>query len=143
MLAITPTGSVKITGAGAGGDKGDNDATVIDASQLNAPFIQMATLPTKGTRKVGDVTVYDIDGVEISNVKIDGLKTQLFYANKQQYLLKNLTFDNSVLLIKGAQEKTIFDFNSGGNVKDFAVKNSTIYADDATTWKWWILQHTV
>lgn len=125
--SITPTGSVKITGAGAGGDKGDNDATVIDASQLNAPFVQMSKAPTTAPNANG---FYEIGNIVFENVKIKDLKQQLFYANKTKYLIPELKVNNSVILIDGGS-KNIFDTNGGGVIAKLNVEETTIASPTA------------
>lgn len=112
---ILTDGSVIINGNGS----------KIDASELDAPFIQMSTTPSVDGVVVENVTAYPIDGVIIQDVTIMGVKKQLFYANKMQYLLQNLSLVNSVVSLAGT--KTIFDFNSGGNVVELLVDRSTIY----------------
>ena len=102
-----------------------NGATV-DASALTTPFIQMSATPCADANDKGG---YEIDGVTIKDVTITGLPYQLFYANKQNYLLKQLLVENSVIGINGTNKKTIFDFNGGGNVLDLTVNKSTLWAN--------------
>ena len=102
-----------------------NGATV-DASALTTPFIQMSATPSVDANDKGG---YEIDGVTIKDVTITGLPYQLFYANKQNYLLKQLLVENSVIGINGTNKKTIFDFNGGGNVLDLTVNKSTLWAN--------------
>ena len=113
---ILTDGSVIINGNGA----------TIDASDLKKPFIQMSATPSVVANDKGG---YEIDGVTIKDVTITGLPYQLFYANKQNYLLKQLLVENSVIGINGTNKKTIFDFNGGGNVLDLTVNKSTLWAN--------------
>lgn len=113
---ILTDGSVIINGNGA----------TIDASDLKKPFIQMSATPSVDANDKGG---YEIDGVTIKDVTITGLPYQLFYANKQNYLLKQLLVENSVIGINGTNKKTIFDFNGGGNVLDLTVNKSTLWAN--------------
>lgn len=122
---IDAPASVTINGNGA----------TIDASALTSPMIQLSNdpsvLPTMKEKEDGttEVVSYQIDGVKIKDVIISGLKYQLFYANKQLYLLNELMVDNSVIGIDGTNKKTIFDFNGGGNVVALTVQNSTLWAN--------------
>lgn len=120
--AIVAPAGVLIQGAGAA-------TSIIDASGLEGPFILMSTTPSVEGKDVDGVTAYEIDGVTIQNVAITGLKAQLFYANKTQYLLKKLSVENSIIGLTNA--KTIFDFNSGGNVVELSVNKSTLYGPNA------------
>ncbi len=113
---ILTDGSVIINGNGS----------KIDASDLKKPFIQMSATPSVVANDKGG---YEIDGVTIKDVTITGLPYQLFYANKQNYLLKQLLVENSVIGINGTNKKTIFDFNGGGNVLDLTVNKSTLWAN--------------
>ena len=114
--SLSAQGNVIINGNGA----------TIDASALTTPFVQMADLPTEGLNNKG---AYEIDEVSFNDVTITGLPYQLFYANKQKYLITTLKVDNSVIGINGSKNKTIFDFNSGGNCLNLTVNNSTLWAN--------------
>ena len=114
--SLSAQGNVIINGNGA----------TIDASALTTPFVQMADLPTEG---LNDKGAYEIDEVSFNDVTITGLPYQLFYANKQKYLITTLKVDNSVIGINGSKNKTIFDFNSGGNCLNLTVNNSTLWAN--------------
>ena len=103
-----------------------NGAT-IDASALTTPFIQMATIAEGAELNEKDALV--IDGITIKDVTVTGLPYQLIYANKQKYLITTLKVDNSVIGINGSKNKTIFDFNSGGNCLNLTVNNSTLWAN--------------
>lgn len=122
---IDAPASVTINGNGA----------TIDASALTSPMIQLSNdpsvLPTMKEKEDGttEVVSYKIDGVKVKDVAISGLKYQLFYANKQSYLLNELTVDNSIIGIDGTNKKSIFDFNGGGNVVALTVQNSTLWAN--------------
>ncbi|MBQ9223804.1 MAG: DUF4957 domain-containing protein [Prevotella sp.] len=102
---------------------------VVDASALKVPVIKMSTLPTEGLNEKGALL---ISGVVVENCKFEGLTYQFFYANKQSYLLNQIKVENSVFAIDGSAKKTIFDFNSGGDVENLTINNSTIYANPAS-----------
>lgn len=96
------------------------------------PFIKMNTLPEEG---LNEKNAFEIDGITLDGIEIIGLKNQLFYANKQLYLIKGLTVNKSTIAIEGASKKTIFDTNGGGFLSALTVTNSTIFADKATVWQ--------
>ena len=128
--SLSASKSIIINGNGATVDA--SNCAVTAETTTPVPFIQMAALPGYGLNAKG---AYEVAEISFNNVKITGLKAQLFYANKQKYLIKKLAVDNSIIAIAGATKKTIFDFNGGGNVVELSVANSTIWADAATTWQ--------
>ena len=93
----------------------------IDATELKEPFIQLATLNNTDTVK--------LDLIAFRNSTITGLKYQFIYANKQSYLVDCINIQKSVIAYDGSKKKTIFDFNSGGNVAFLGVSESTIFAN--------------
>jgi|GEM_PF-667646 len=102
------------------------DSSIIDASSLAAPFVQMLTLPTTGLNDKGFLV---IDEVSFTDIVVKNLAYQLFYANKQKYIVSKLTVDNSIIGINGTNKKTIFDFNGGGNMLALTINNSTLWAN--------------
>ena len=92
----------------------------IDATELKEPFIQLATL--NGTDPV------KLDLIAFINSTITGLKYQFIYANKQSYLVDCINVQKSIIAIDGANKKTTFDFNGGGNVSFLGIDESTIYS---------------
>ena len=90
-----------------------------EAAAVNTPLIQLA----EGTE------VTEIAAITLDNVTVKGLAYQLFYANKQNVLVRTLKVDNSLIGINGSNKKTVFDFNGGGNVELLAISNSTIWAN--------------
>ncbi len=99
---------------------------VVDASALKVPVIKMGNLPAEGRNEKDAVC---IDGLVIENCKFVRLPYQLFYANKQNYLLNKIQVENTVIDVNGTAKKTVFDFNSGGDVENLTINNSTIYAN--------------
>ncbi len=99
---------------------------VVDASALEVPVIKMGALPAVGRN---EKDALPIDGVEIENCKFVRLGYQLFYANKQNYLLNKIKVENTIIDVNGTANKTIFDFNSGGDVENLTINNSTIFAN--------------
>ena len=68
--------------------------------------------------------------VKFANIKVTGLAQALFSSNKQNYLIPELTIDNSVIEL--ASNPSVIDFRNGGVVGKLAVSNSTIWAAEAT-----------
>ena len=100
------------------------DVTISGKENKN-PIIKINTTSTD---------VFTIDYIVFNNVIVDSLQAQLFYANKKKVVVNNFAVENCIIAIKGATKKTIFDFNGGGLPNHFSVNNSTICADDKTTW---------
>ena len=96
----------------------------IDAANLKTPFIQLANVTL-----VGDEKAKAIDEIAFIDSKISNLKYQFIYANKQAYLVDFINVLRSIIAIDGTNNKTIFDFNGGGNVHFLGVDESTIYAN--------------
>ena len=99
---------------------GAEDAT-IDASSLTGDNA-IIKLPAG----VSDMTNFGQIAFNNVNMKI---ATRLVYANKSKFWIEKIAVDNCVISVDGTFKKSIFDCNSGGNVKLLSVNNSTIYAD--------------
>ena len=115
---------------------GDKDyPSHIDASQLGAkPFVIIdRNHQVNEKNEKGFLT--SIYNVEFKDIVVTGLKGQVFYADKQKYLIPYFTVDNCVFRMEGASKKTFFDFNGGGFVENLTVTNSTLSGDDATQWQ--------
>ena len=97
-----------------------NGAT-IDASALAANFIQSAVTEEAKT----------VDSIAVLNVTVKGLGKALYYSAGKNIGISNFVVDNSV--IEMAKDVVVFDFTKGSAALNFAVKNSTIYAQTATT----------
>ena len=111
---------------------------MIDARELGAnPFVQIMSdkvsiQDNNEPNAKGFFT--NIYNVSFKNIRLENLKGQLFYANKQKYLIPYMTVDNCTIRMVGASKKTFFDFSGGGFVELLTINNSTLSADDATTW---------
>jgi hypothetical protein len=92
----------------------------VDATNLEEPFIQLATL--NGTDPV------KLDLIAFINSTISGLKYQFIYANQQPYLVDCINIQKSIIGIDGSKKKTTFDFNGGGNVSFLGIDESTIFS---------------
>jgi hypothetical protein len=121
--------SIEITGS-------DETNALIYADALGAnPFVQIHGdwVPTDYTNEKG---FYDnINKVVFKNLNLVGMKGQVFYANKQKYLISQMTVDNCQLRMYRASKKTFFDFSGGGFVEQLTVNKSTLSADDDTQWQ--------
>ena len=110
-------------------------AMLLVSSELGAnPFVQINNdwAPTEGPNEKG---FYDnVYNVSFKNFNLTALKGQVFYANKQKYLIPYMTVDNCQFRMEGATNKTFFDFNGGGFVESLTINNSTLSSDDATKW---------
>ena len=102
------------------------ELATIDASAISSPLVQVS----KDIHPdfLNESEAYALGGIRFENIKVTGLKRQLFYANQMKVLVSELSVRNSVIGIDGSANKTIFDFASGGNTEKLAVENSTIYA---------------
>ena len=110
----------------------------IDASELSTPFILMSATPNAEADSLG---FFHADSVSLEGLKITGLKTQLFYANKTKYLFDNVSLKNSIVNVTCAttdgatteNKRNIFDTQNGGVIATLEIENSTIYANPAHT----------
>ncbi len=109
----------------------DETATpaVVDASALTGPFVQMSTDPAVDADANG---FYPLADVGFLNVKVTGLKQQLFYANKQKYLFNTFHVDFCNIHVAGGN-KTIIDTNGGGVIGTLDMSKNTIWAEPANT----------
>jgi len=101
----------------------------IDASSLKDPLVLMNTLPTTN---LNDKGAYEIDKIGFDGVTVDGLKFQLFYANKQKYLINTFIIENSTINRVGVNKKSLIDFNGGGFPLNVTINKSTIESDATT-----------
>ncbi len=106
---------------------------IIDASGMNGPFVQITTAKAAALTNIRDyyTTMYD---VTFKNFVLKGLNGQLFNTNGQKFLIPYFTVDNCAIRMNGASSKPVFDFSGGGYVEELTITNSTLSADDATTW---------
>ena len=95
-------------------------------------LIKMNTLPTEG---LNDKGAFEIEAITFDGVSVNNLQAQFFWTNTQTYYIKNFVFNNGTINMKGAAKKTIFDWKQGGFVSNFTLTNSTLSADETTTWQ--------
>jgi len=101
-----------------------NGAT-IDASSNEGAFITMSATPDESIKNSNNY--YQVDGeLLVKDVVVKGVKGRLFYDGGVQYSMRAVTVDNSVIALATASASAGVDFQHGG-IKDFTVKNSTIY----------------
>lgn len=103
-------------------------AATIDASGLADPFVVLDTL-------AGDTTIssyYRVDSIHVANVSVKGLKNSIIWDNNIKKCVVDLTIDNSVLQLatEAVKNEALVSFQQGG-VKDFTIKNSTVYGVDS------------
>jgi len=112
-----------------------NGATV-DASALDKAFVQLSAEPTAAflpkNDGSGDTDYYGVEKVNINGVKVTGLKSSIFFDNNKKYCVVDFTIDNSIfaLATESVNNEALISFQAGG-AKDFTVKNSTIYGNNA------------
>ena len=118
---ITAAGKFTLTGVAAA-------PATIDASALAAPFVQFAEIAEDAEKDENGFVA--ATNVKFENVKVTGLAQSLFSSNKQNYLVPELTINNSVVALAG--NPFVVDFRNGGLVAKLAVSNSTVWAAEAT-----------
>ena len=93
------------------------------------PLIALSTEPTYAA---APKDYYLISNITLNDVKITDLKNCIFYDNNTKYCVVNFSILNSVinLTTEVVQNEAIISFQSGG-CKDFTIKNSTIYGNNA------------
>ena len=125
---IEAGGNVTITGAAG---------ATIDASGLaEGAFVLLSKTPAVGFQAKndgsGNTDYYGVGNVTIKDVKVTGLKNSIFYDNNTKYVVLDFTIANSVfeLATAAVNNEALIAFQAGG-AKDFTVKNSTIYGNNA------------
>ena len=124
-------GNLVVKGAGA----------TVDAATLEGPLVKLSETPAVAavnkTDDEGNETLlgYHIEQVTLQDVTVSNLTQSLFSSNKQQYLVKKLTLDNSIIGIGAAVKKTLFDFAGNGNTEELRIQNSTLWATADAEWQ--------
>lgn len=122
-----------VMGAAYGTDPSTIDETatpaVVDASALTGPMVKMSETPAVEANEKG---FFPVDQVGFLNVKVTGLKQQLFYANKQKYLFNTFHVDFCNIHVDGGN-KTIIDTNGGGVIGTLDMSKNTIWAEPANS----------
>ncbi|MBQ9357626.1 MAG: DUF4957 domain-containing protein [Prevotella sp.] len=119
---ITAAGKFTLTGVASA-------PATIDASALAAPFVQYAEIAEEAEKDENGFVA--ATAVKFANIKVNGLAQPLFSSNKQNYLIPELTIDNSVIALSG--NPFVIDFRNGGLVAKLSVNNSTVWAATATS----------
>jgi len=113
-----------------------NGAT-IDASAVNGALISYqapaASAPAlhRAPETPADGWTY-IDNVTIKDITITDIKGSVFYDNNVKLCVENFTIENAVLGLEteAVDNEAIIAFQGGG-AKNFTVKNSTVYGNNA------------
>lgn len=104
--------------------KGNN--VTIHAFNTNGPLIQLNENPK--VEVINDY--YRFNEVTLKGLHIDGIKNSLFYDSNLKCCVVKFTIDDCVLALETESVKNdAFISFQGGGVKDFTVKNSTIYGN--------------
>ena len=131
--SIVAPAAFVIMGAADGTNPSDIDenATMaeIDASALDGPMVKMSETPAVAADANG---FYPLADVGFLNVKVTGLTQQLFYANKQKYLINCFHVDFCNINVAGGS-KTIIDTNGGGVIATLDMSKNTIWANPENT----------
>ena len=92
------------------------------------PFIQLSTTPAEAA--VNDY--FRIDQILLKGLEIKGIKNSIIYDNNTKYCVVDLTIDDCVLGLEteAVKNEALISFQAGG-VKDFTIKNSTVYGNNA------------
>lgn len=92
------------------------------------PFIQLSTTPAEAA--VSDY--FRIDQMLLKGLEIKGIKNSIIYDNNTKYCVVDLTIDDCVLGLEteAVKNEALISFQAGG-VKDFTIKNSTVYGNNA------------
>ena len=113
-----------------------NGAT-IDAANVSNALVQLLAPATteSAARRAPETPVegYEYVGnVIIKDANFTGVKGSIFYDNKLKVCVENFTIENVVLNLatEGVDYESLIAFE-GGCVKDFTIKNSTVYGNNA------------
>ena len=108
----------------------------IDASALSGAFIQLSSSPTapflKKYDNSGNTDYYGIAKINITGINVISLKKSIFYDNNKKYCVLGFTIDNCVFSLEteAVDYEALISFQAGG-AKDFTIKNSTVYGNNA------------
>lgn len=112
-----------------------NKAT-IDASALSVPVISLSTTPSVEANEKG---AYIIDAITLKDVNITNVKNSLIWDGNVKYGVAALTIDNALIQLatEAVTNDAVIAFQAGG-VKDFTMKNSTVYNTGASAAKYFL-----
>ena len=124
---ISASGDIVINGNG-----GTIDASNVDGALISyqAPAAAAPALNRAPATEAEGWTY--MDNVTIKDVTITGIKGSIFYDNNVKLCVENFTIENAVLGLatEAVNNEAIIAFQGGG-AKNFAVKNSTVYGNNA------------
>ena len=104
--------------------KGNN--VTIQTYNVKDPLIQLSETPN--VEKYNDY--YRYNEVTLKGLTINGIKNSLFYDNNVKCCVVNFIVDDCVLGLEteAVKNEALISFQGGG-VKDFTIKNSTVYGN--------------
>ena len=96
------------------------------------PVVEAAAPALNRAVKLNDTDYLGIDQLKLSGLTVKGLKNSIIYDNNTKYCVVDLTIDDCVLALEteAVQNEALISFQAGG-VKDFTIKNSTVYGNNA------------
>ena len=96
------------------------------------PVVEAAAPALNRAVKLNDTDYLGIDQLKLSGLTVKGLKNSIIYDNNTKYCVVDLTIDDCVLGLatEATQNQAFISFQQGG-VKDFTMKNSTVYQTGA------------
>lgn len=112
-----------------------NKAT-IDASALSVPVVSLSATPSVEANEKG---AYIIDAITLKDVNIMNVKNSLIWDGNVKYGVAALTIDNALIQLatEAVTNDAVIAFQAGG-VKDFTMKNSTVYNTGASAAKYFL-----
>jgi hypothetical protein len=118
---LVVSGSLNIVG---------EESNIYVASTMNDPFIVLRDYPT--APMLNETDYYGIDNVRLEGLLIYGIKNSIFWDSNKKYCVKDFTIDNVLFMLEtsGVKNEALIAFQGGG-AKDFTIKNSTVYGNNA------------
>ena len=134
---IVATTGLVITGENVRIDVDHDDVFIKLASEPTAPYMKKytaaASAPALNRAPAADETdYYAFNELKLKGLQITGLKNSIIYDNNVKYCVVDLTIDDCVLALEteAVENEALISFKAGG-AKDFTIKNSTVYGNNA------------
>ena len=132
--SIVTDKAISITGENVQIDVEHSDPFILLSKTPAVGFMPKASAaaPALNRAAVEYTDYYAIDALSLSGLKINGLKNSIIYDNNTKYCVVDLTIDDCVLGLEteAVKNEALISFQAGG-VKDFTIKNSTVYGNNA------------
>ena len=132
--SIVADKALVITGKNVTIDVAHSDPFILLSKTPAVGFMPKASAaaPALNRAAVEYTDYYAIDALSLSGLKINGLKNSIIYDNNTKYCVVDLTIDDCVLGLEteAVKNEALISFQAGG-VKDFTIKNSTVYGNNA------------